>query len=269
MSANLPPANTPVHPPSADAPAILDVKIKHSIGALTLDAAFTLTKPWSILFGPSGSGKTTLLRAIQGFVKPASGHIARGNTVLFESAQKLSIPPYLRPIRSAAQTARLFPHKNVQWNTLYGSGWTTKSSEKSHEQPHDAAAISAQTLALFRIQDLAHRMPADLSGGEKQRASVARAVVSAITFPGPGTPLLLLDEPFSGLDARLRDELLVELRAWLERWRVPVLSVTHDVGEAFQLNAEVLRFAEGRITEQGPAEAVLAAERTHLLARLS
>ncbi len=234
--------------------------MRHSIGALTLDINFTLTKPWSVLFGPSGSGKTTLLRAIQGFVAPASGHIARAGATLFDSTSKLSIAPHLRPIRSAAQTARLFPHKDVQWNTLYGSGWASR--------PHEAAEIAAQTLALFRIQDLAHRMPSDLSGGEMQRASVARAVVSAITFPGTGTPLLLLDEPFSGLDTALRDDLLTELRAWLERWSVPVLSVTHDIGEAFQLNAEVLKLAEGRIAEQGPAEAVLATERTRLLSRL-
>ena len=249
---------------SAKAPVILDAKISHCIGTLGLDAAFTLTKSWSVLFGPSGSGKTTLLRAIAGFVEPNSGRIAHGSAALFDSASKLSIPPHLRPIRSAAQTARLFPHKNVQWNILYGNGWTTKS----HEKPQDAADIAHQTMALFRIKELANRMPADLSGGERQRASVARAVVSAITFHGPGTPLLLLDEPFSGLDAALRDELLIELREWLQRWKVPVLSVTHDIGEAFQLNAEVLKLAEGRITEQGPAETVLASERARLLTSL-
>lgn len=242
------------------ASAILDVKLDHSVGTLTLNANFSLTKPWSVLFGPSGSGKTTLLRAIAGFVEPNSGRIARGDTALFDSASRLSQPPHLRPIRSAAQTARLFPHKNVQWNILYGSGWATK--------PQDAADIAQQTMSLFRIQDLTNRMPGDLSGGERQRASVARAVVSAITFPGPGTSLLLLDEPFSGLDAALRDELLTELREWLQRWKVPVLSVTHDIGEAFQLNAEVLKLAEGHIIEQGPAETVLAPERTRLLTSL-
>ena len=240
--------------------SILSVKLKHSVGKLALDADFTLTKPWSVLFGPSGSGKTTLLRAIAGFVEPDHGSITRGETALFNSASKLSQPPHLRPIRSAAQTPRLFPHKNMKWNILYGNGWTTK--------PQDAAEIAEQTMSLFRINGLANRMPADLSGGEKQRSSVARAVVSAITFPGPGTPLLLLDEPFSGLDATLRDELLTELRDWLERWNVPVLSVTHDIGEAFQLNAEVLKLAEGRITEQGPVADVLAEERKRLMTQL-
>ena len=246
---------------SANAPAILEAKIEHSVGRLSLDAQFTLTKPWSVLFGPSGSGKTTLLRAIQGFVQPESGSIAHGDTVLFDSASKLTVPPHLRPIRSAAQSPRLFPHMTVRWNTVYGNGWP------SH--PDDGMEIAEQTLTLFRIKHLAERIPADLSGGEKQRASVARAVVAAITSGSPNNkPLLLLDEPFSGLDTALRDELLPELRAWLERWHVPVLSVTHDIGEAFQLNAEVLKLAEGHITEQGPAATVLAPERARLLTSL-
>lgn len=247
---------------STNAPAILDAKIEHSIGRLLLDVNFTLTNPWSVLFGPSGSGKTTLLRAIQGFVQPESGSIAHGDTVLFDSASKLTVPPHLRPVRSAAQSPRLFPNMTVRWNTVYGNGWT------SH--PDDGMDIAEQTLTLFRVKHLAERMPADLSGGEKQRVSVARAVVATITSGDPPSkPLLLLDEPFSGLDTALRDDLLPELRAWLERWQVPVLSVTHDIGEAFQLGAEVLKLAEGRIIEQGPAATVLATERTRLLTRLS
>ena len=245
---------------SVSTPAILEVKIQHRIGRLTLNADFTLTKPWSVLFGPSGSGKTTLLRAIAGFIQPDNGHIARANTPHFDSQSKLALPPHLRPIRSAAQTPRLFPHMSVQQNILYGSGWTTK--------PQDALEIAEQTMALFSIQHLANRKPTDLSGGEKQRASVARAVVSAITFNGPCTPLLLLDEPFSGLDTTLRDELLPALHEFLFRQNIPVLFVTHDISEAFQLNAEVLKLAEGRITEQGPATTTLASERTRLLTRL-
>jgi len=247
---------------SAHSPvSLLSVNIRHHVGSLALDVAFELIKPWTVLFGPSGSGKTTLLRTIQGFVQPGTGRIARGNTVLFDSSSRLIVPPHLRPIRSAAQTARLFPHMTVRSNAVYGSGWTKK--------PQDGMATAEQIMALFRIQHLADRMPADLSGGERQRASVARAVVAAITSGSPDQrPLLLLDEPFSGLDAALRDDLLAELRAWLVQWHVPVLSVTHDVGEAFQLGAEVIKLAEGRITQQGPVESVLAEERLRLMTQL-
>jgi molybdate transport system ATP-binding protein len=123
-------------------------------------------------------------------------------------------------------------------------------------------------LELFRLGGFAERMPRDLSGGERQRVSVARAVISAVTYRGPGTALLLLDEPFSGLDAAVRDELLTELREWLVRWKTPVLSVTHDVGEAFQLGAEVIRIADGRTVQQGPVGEVLNEERRRLMEQL-
>jgi molybdate transport system ATP-binding protein len=129
--------------------------------------------------------------------------------------------------------------------------------------------VVEEVMRLFGLTRLADRMPRALSGGEKQRASVARAVVSAITFEVPGTALLLLDEPFSGLDNAMRDDLVVELREYLRRWKTPVLSVTHDIGEAFQLGAEVIKIADGRVVLQGPAPTVLAGDRERLLEQLN
>ncbi len=134
------------------------------------------------------------------------------------------------------------------WSRVGGEAWRGED-------------VVEEMLRLFRLEDLADRMPRDLSGGEKQRASVVRAVISAITFDGPGTALLLLDEPFSGLDNAMRDDLLVDLRECLGRWKMPVLSVTHDVGEAFQLGAEVIKIGDGRVIQQGPVATVLAEER--------
>jgi molybdate transport system ATP-binding protein len=136
-------------------------------------------------------------------------------------------------------------------------------------KPGEAKDIVDEMLRLFRMENLADRMPRDLSGGERQRASVVRAVISAITFDGPGKALLLLDEPFSGLDNAMRDDLLAELRECLGRWQMPVLSVTHDVGEAYQLGAEVIKIADGRVVEQGPVATVLAEERARLLEQLN
>ncbi len=129
---------------------------------------------------------------------------------------------------------------------MYGNGWRSK--------PAEATEVADEVLRLFGLTKIADRMPRALSGGEKQRASVARAVVSAITFEGPGTALLLLDEPFSGLDNAMRDDLLVALREYLRRWKTPVLSVTHDIGEAFQLGAEVIKIADGCVVQQGPVD---------------
>lgn len=236
---------------------LLSLRLKHRVGAVALDVAFTLTQPWTVLFGPSGSGKTTVLRAIAGFVRPEEARITFGpnSEVLVDTNERIFVPAHRRPIRSATQTARLFPHQSVRQNLMYGLG---------SENPE----VTEQVMSLFHLSELENRRPEELSGGERQRISVARAVVSATTYTGPGRALLLLDEPFTGLDAVLRDELLEGLREWLANRKVPVLSVTHTLGEAFQLAAEVIKIADGGVVEQGPVEMVLAAERRRLLERL-
>jgi molybdate transport system ATP-binding protein len=239
--------------------SVLTVKIRHRVGHIPLDVDFALTQPWTVLFGPSGSGKTTLLRAIAGLVRAGQGRIVRGNTVLVDTATGVFVPAHLRPVRSAPQAAWLFPHLSVIENLLYGCGRNSQ----------DEVRIAEEMMELFRLGHISERMPRVLSGGERQRVSVARAVVSAVTFKGPEAALLLLDEPFSGLDIALRDELLARLKNWLGRWKIPVLSVTHYIGEAFQLGAEVIRLQEGRVTQQGSAAKVLADERQRLLDQLT
>lgn len=236
---------------------LLSVKLRHRQGSLRLVVSFDLRAPWTVLFGPSGSGKSTVLRTIAGFVRPDEGRVVfgAGECVLVSTADQIFVPAHLRPVRTAAQTSRLFPGMKLRENVQYGAG-------------SDAGELLEEVVRMFRLGALTERRPAELSGGERQRVSVARAVVSAVTFNGPGRALLLLDEPFSGLDAVLRDELAVQLRDWLAQWRVPVLSVSHDAGEAFLLGAEVIRMAEGEVVEQGAAEVVLAAERERLLAGL-
>ncbi|HMG03499.1 MAG TPA: ATP-binding cassette domain-containing protein [Edaphobacter sp.] len=242
--------------------SLLNVRMKHRVGGIALDVEFHLTQPWTVLFGPSGSGKTTVLRAIAGFVRPEEGRIVYSpmERVMVDTREGIFVPPHLRPVRSAAQTAWLFPHKTVRWNMVYGNGSVTK--------PADAMGIADELMSLFHLRELADRIPAELSGGERQRVSIARAVVSAVTFAGPGQPLLLLDEPFTGLDAALRDELLMGLQSWLMRWKIPVLSVTHTLGEAFQLSAEVIKIGDGNVIEQGPVAEVLSKERQRLLESL-
>ena len=155
---------------------------------------------------------------------------------------------------------RLFPHMTVLRNICYGSGWSSK--------PHDARDIAEQVMDSFGLRGLAERMPKDLSGGERQRASVARALASAITFNGNQSPLLLLDEPLAGLDLAMRDSMVTELRRWTEQSKIPVLSVTHALGEAFQLAAEVVKIADGQVVQQGPVGKVLEEERLQALKQL-
>jgi molybdate transport system ATP-binding protein len=241
---------------------LLTVQIEHWLGGMPLNAKFSLTQPWTVLFGPSGSGKTTILRSIAGFVRPDSGRIESRTQVLFDSATKVFVPAHRRPVRCAGQTPRLFPHMSVRRNLLYGNGWTSK--------PADVMGIAEELLVSFGLKEFADRMPDQLSGGEQRRALVARAVIAAITYDdGLEKPLLLLDEPFSGLDIAARDQLLIELSGWLRRWKIPLLSVTHNLGEAFQMNAEVIKITEGRVVQQGPVAEVLSAERERLLEQLN
>jgi molybdate transport system ATP-binding protein len=238
----------------------LSVRIQHRMGALELNVAFTLMQPWTVLFGPSGSGKTTVLRAIGGFVRPDAGRIVAGPTqmTLVDTDAGVFVPPHERPVRTSGQAARLFPHITIRRNVGYGVGGDSKLDGESK--------LVGEVLELFCLGSFAERMPDDLSGGERQKVLVARAAASAVSG---SRKLLLLDEPFNGLDLPVRDELLEQLRQWLSRWKTPVLSVTHDVGEAFQLGAEVIKLADGRMVQQGPVATVLAEERVRLMAQLA
>ena len=223
---------------------------------------FVLRAPWTVMFGPSGSGKSTILRVLAGWVEPERGQMFYGplERPLLNTDRRVNLPPHQRPVRSAPQAARLIPHRRVLGNVRYGRGPGLRASEEKE--------LVEEVMALFRLEPLAERWPHGLSGGEQQRVSVARAVVAAVTYDGPERALLLLDEPFAGLDATLRNELVVGLRALLQRWRTPVLSVSHDIAEAYLLGAEVIRVADGRLIEQGPATEVLASERQRILRQL-
>jgi molybdate transport system ATP-binding protein len=235
----------------------LSCEIRHRLGNLDIDVAFELTHSWTVLFGPSGSGKSTILRAIAGLAKPQHAKIvlrtANSTQTVADTAARINLPPHRRNVRWAAQRPALFPHMTVRENLQYAAEIRNADSE----QALDLA------LERFHLTKFADSKPANLSGGEQQRVSVARAAIAA------NGRLLLLDEPFTGLDAPLRDALLTDLKAWLAVSKTAVLSVTHDIAEAFHLNAEVIKLHEGRIVQQGVAVEVLAEERARLLSQLS
>ncbi len=214
--------------------------------------------PWTVLFGPSGSGKSTLLRTITGLTQPNKGRILYVfksdhprwlGTMLVNTAPDRFVPSK-RMVPLAPQSPSLFPHWNVTDNLTMRRKWSGRADIE-------------EILSLFHLGHLRDKQPNALSGGEAQRVNVARAV--AWTSRGG---LLLLDEPFAGMDASLRDEIMRDMQAWLAKRDVCVLSVTHDVAEAFQLGAEVIKIADGRIVAQGPVEVVLAEERERLLRQL-
>jgi molybdate transport system ATP-binding protein len=219
----------------------VEVDVRHQLGTLALTASIRAAAPWTVLFGPSGSGKSTILRTIAGLVRPDEGAVSvLGERVVGDGVW---VPPHLRRVRWAGQRAALFPRETVGRNIAMGADAQGKDELD-------------RALEVFGLRELQDKRPAELSGGERQRVSVVRAAI------GARGRVLLLDEPFAGLDAGVRDGLIAGLREWLGE--TPVISVTHDVGEACLLGAEVVRVDQGKVVAQGVVGEVLGAERERL-----
>jgi molybdate transport system ATP-binding protein len=230
----------------------LQFEIEHTLGDLSLRVSCALSAPWTVLFGPSGAGKTSLLRVLGGLISPNRGRIVLQGRTLVDTANGVWVRPAQRGIGFVTQRPTLFPNMDVTANVAFGlSGLSRRSSGER----------VAQMLELFHSSHLAKRMPADLSGGERQRVALARALA-------PEPTLLLLDEPFNGLDADLKVSIMEHLTASLAQRQVPALYVSHDVAEAFQTAADVMVIDHGQIQAHGPAHVVLASRREQLLRQL-
>jgi molybdate transport system ATP-binding protein len=238
-------------PEQASSESVLSARLKHRFSpAFALDADLQLGVGWNVLFGPSGAGKSSLLRAVAGLLRPQQGAIGIGGATWLDTARGFFIPPEQRNVGYLAQNPSLFPHLSVAQNVAF-----------SHRDPTDRTEITP-LLELFRCEHLAQRQPASLSGGEQQRVALARALARR-------PQVLLLDEPFRGLDLELRDNILSDLQAYLAARPMPVLAVSHDPLEILALHAKVFRMFNGAITESGPANQILATERERMLERLA
>src|ERR1700761_3726430 len=216
---------------------------------LTRPAEASLSGPLAVLVGPSGAGKTSLLRSIAGLLKPRRGFVTVAGTTVWDSERGIWLRPAERGCGLGTQRPALFPAMTARDNIAFGL----------HALPREMREQRVQEMAaLFRIEPLLSRRPSQLSGGEQQRVAVARTLA-------PYPRVLLLDEPFAGLNLELKDAILTDLENWLAAAGTPVLYVTHDVAEAWRMGsragAEVLRMEEARVAAQGPAAQVLAAER--------
>jgi molybdate transport system ATP-binding protein len=222
------------------------LQLRTTLGALALAIDLDLTRNWTVIFGPSGSGKSTILRALAGLLPDTNARLIRQGDDRNEH-DLTHLPPRARAIAYAPQQSSLFPHLTVADNIAFAQK-SSSSSAVSEENINNA-------IKLFRLEGFVHRYPKNLSGGERQRVNLARA------FCVPDPQLMLLDEPFAGIDRPLRDTILPELRESLLYRGVPVVSVTHDVEEAFRLQAEVVILRDGRIADYGYVSKVLAEER--------
>ena len=183
------------------------------------------------LLGPSGSGKTTLLRSIAGLERPASGSVSLGDRIV--SDHRVFLAPERRRVGMVFQDGALFPHLDVSRNVAYGLPRAERSSDRVTE-----------ALRMVGLESMAHRMPGSLSGGQRQRVALARALA-----PRPG--VLLLDEPFSNLDATLRLQVRAEIHQLLVGLGITTLFVTHDQEEAFVVGDRVAVLRDGQIAQVG------------------
>ncbi len=200
------------------------------------------------ILGPSGCGKTTTLRLIAGFERPDAGKIILGNTELVSSS--LDVPPEKREIGFVFQEYALFPHLTVLENTLFGLGKLPKA------QRFDQAR---SVLALVGLSIFEKRYPHQLSGGQQQRVALARALA-------PNPKLVLLDEPFSSLDAGLRETTRGEVREILRKANATALLVTHDQEEALTFADQLLVMRDGNLEQAGAPESIYATPRTAFVA---
>jgi molybdate transport system ATP-binding protein len=185
----------------------------------------------SVVMGRSGAGKTTLLAAIAGLLRPDAGHIELDGRLLFDRETRTFVPPHRRRVALVFQSLALFPHLLVWENVAYGLSARTGESRKER---------ALRWLERAHVEHVAERSPTTLSGGEAQRVALARALASE-------PRALLLDEPFSAMDERLRQQLGGELKALVAAAGIPAVLVTHDRGDAEELGSELIVLEAGRL----------------------
>jgi len=214
--------------------SVEDLRCEYDTQTVLKDLNFTLKKgEIAALLGPSGCGKSTLLRAIAGFEKIKGGSIIINETIL--SSYNANIPPEKRRIGMVFQDYALFPHFTIEQNIAYG---LSKQQKKNLQERVN------KLLTLVDLEDYNARYPHELSGGQQQRVALARALA-------PEPQLILLDEPFSNLDADLRTRLGIQVREILNALEISAILVTHDQNEAFAMADRVGVINKGAITQWG------------------
>lgn len=220
----------------------LSVSIQHKQGDFELDATFESKGRLTALFGPSGSGKSTLVNAIAGLIRPDRGRIVVDDRVLSDSGTRIFLASHRRRVGYVFQDARLFPHLSVSQNLNYGR-WFTPASDR-YVEPN-------AVIDLLGIGHLLDRKPAMLSGGEKSRVAIGRALLAS-------PKLLLMDEPFASLDDARKAEIFPYVERLRDEFAIPIVYVSHSIAEVARLATDVVVMAAGQVQASGPAGSVFA-----------
>ncbi|MBY0558396.1 molybdenum ABC transporter ATP-binding protein [Hyphomicrobium sp.] len=221
--------------------SLLSVRALQRRPDFTLDVDFESNSALTALFGPSGSGKTSILNLIAGVHRPARGRIVVAGNVLTDTEAGIFIPMHQRRVGVVFQDAQLFPHLTVQQNIKFGQ-WFTRM--------HDQGLPLEVIVEVLGIGSLMKRRPATLSGGERHRVALARALLSS-------PRILLMDEPLAALDDARRSEIMSLIERIRDEFRVPIVYVTHNVEEVRRLALRVVRINAGRVVSTGTAAEVL------------
>jgi len=229
---------------------ILEVDIEHRLGAFELDIHFRSGRGLTALFGRSGAGKTSIINVIAGLVRPERGRIVVGGSVLIDSERGVRVPAYRRRVGYVFQEDRLFPHLTIRQNLLFGRWFAIGSTP---------AARLDDVVDLLGIGALLDRRPARLSGGEKQRVAIGRALLAS-------PQLLLMDEPLASLDAVRKDEILPYIERLRDQAGVPIVYVSHAVAEVTRLASTIVLISDGRVRTVGPLQEVMGRAEPHPVA---
>ena len=216
------------------------VDIKHRLGDFTLDAQFETSVGLVALLGRSGSGKTSIINTIAGLINPDHGRVTIDDLVLIDTTRGIFIPPHRRRIGYVFQEGRLFPHLTVHQNLLYGRWFA----------PREAGGDFDGVVELLGIGGLLDRRPGRLSGGEKQRVAIGRALLAK-------PRLLLMDEPLASLDDARKAEILPYIEKLRDEKRIPIVYVSHSLAEVARLATTLVLIADGRVAASGPVTEIM------------
>ncbi len=220
---------------------MLNISIQHKRPNFALDVKIEAPKGITVLFGRSGSGKTSIVNFVAGLARPDEARIVLGERVLTDTQSGVELPPHQRRLGYIFQEPRLFPHLNVQDNLRYAKRFLPKNS-----RPVDEARI----VELLGIGDLLERRPLALSGGEKSRVAIGRALFAA-------PEMILADEPLASLDEARKAEILPLFEQLRDEFSTPMLYVSHSPQEVARLASTVVALQNGKVLRQGPAAEVL------------